>query len=251
MIEIIKKKLRLRNIPAKLKIAQFSDIHIHKNSIKLLEACEEKINALKADLIIFTGDSICNGTRHHQELMNCLKKMEARLGKYYCFGNHDYSDGHEGQKIREVFKKSDFIELSNSSETITRNWQQFSIAGLDDLELGDQNIEKTANNIKTDGSIWITHNPINFEKISEHSPSLVMAGHTHGVQIRIPYSNYIYKKYLNSKYLSGLYCHNNSLLYVNKGLGRSVLDFKIFNSKLSIPTPRIGSNPEITFIETQ
>lgn len=251
MIEVVKKKLKLKNLAPNLKIVQFSDLHICKKNLGLLELCIEKINSLKADLLIFTGDAICSGVDYLRELETYLKKTQSSLGKFYCLGNHDYSDGFNSQKVKECLKKSDFELLKNESKFLRFKTHGFFVSGLDDLEKGEPQIKKSALEIGDCGSIWAVHNPINFEKISSCAASLVLSGHTHGGQIRLPFTDKIYKRYLNSPYLSGIYRHGESFLYVNRGIGDAVFHFKFAGHKISLKSPRINSTPEITFIETQ
>lgn len=250
MIEISTQYLKLRNIPGGLRIVQFSDLHIFEKNISSLELCVEKINSLKADIVIFTGDAICRGCRYLKELLFYLRKAEAALGKYYCLGNHDYSDGYNSQMVRETMKKADFSLLCNSSEELSFRNKHFFIAGFDDVEKGylamDENMKENINS----GCIVAVHNPKSFSSLLKYSPSLTLSGHTHGGQIKLPFSDYLYRSYLKSPYISGLYRDREAYLYVNRGIGHAVFDFSFFDKKIAFQSPRINSSSEITLIRT-
>lgn len=76
-----------------LKILQFSDLHWNRHFSKLLrKKLIKKINALKPDLIVFTGDFLCRSTlENSSELLDTLNALKSRLGNYAILGNHDYA----------------------------------------------------------------------------------------------------------------------------------------------------------------
>ena len=250
MLDVSTISLKLRNIPQGLRIVQFSDLHIFEKNISTLELCMEKINSLRADLILFTGDAICQGSRYLGEILYYLKKMEASIGKYYCLGNHDYSDGYNSYMVRETMKKADFSLLCNSFEELSFQSGHFFLAGFDDVEKGYLNMDEKMRETLESGCITLVHNPKSFSSFSKFSPSLTLSGHTHGGQIKLPFCDYLYRGYLKSPYIAGLYSEMESYLYVNRGIGHAVFDFSLFEKKIILQSPRINSTPEITLIKT-
>lgn len=75
-----------------LKIAQFSDLHLHPEvSERFLEKLVQRVMAWKPDIIVFTGDFLCySQMTDAQRLENFLKRFSAPFGCYCIFGNHDY-----------------------------------------------------------------------------------------------------------------------------------------------------------------
>lgn len=233
-----------------LRIVQISDLHINKWNIELVESCIEKTNALSPDIILISGDIICNGYKFLPELLSFFKKLKSKFGVYACLGNHDYSDGDESQRIVDTFSKANIKTLTNESEQLDINGMKLAIAGLDDYKYGHQDISKSIKNIdKNIPFFFLTHNPRNFKELAKYNPLAVFAGHTHGGQIYLPFLGTIYEKIIGSEYLQGKYTHNNIPLYVNRGIGTAMLSEVLFNKKLLINTPRFNARPEITLFE--
>jgi len=246
MFELEIKKLKLAKKFRGLKIVQISDLHISKFNIELMDGIVEKINSLNADIVVITGDFICNGGHCLAELKSFLSNINAKINKYACMGNHDYSDNDCGQKVEKMLSSCDFKLLKNSREEIFFNYCKLGIAGLDDPELGqicyrDAAIERE--------DIILSHNPITFMEAQKYSPALMLSGHTHGGQIRCGFLRFICTKLLSYDYIEGLYKKNDSLLYVNRGIGNVVFKPKIFDKEIFIETPRINAKAEITVFE--
>ena len=229
------------------KIVQISDLHINDWNIELIDRSIEVVNSLKPDLIVVTGDVICYGQKFIPDIIKFFNRLNASIGKYACLGNHDHSDGEDGKRIIAAYNRSDFRILVNESEIIKINGMDLHIAGADDFELGEQDIKKTVKKVPgNEKLILLVHNPINFRELVKYCPDLVLAGHTHGGQFSLPLWKYFYNMFSEIEFLAGMYQQDDSLLYVNRGLGTALFSPVIFNKKYHIKTPRINSNPEIT-----
>ncbi|MDD3150923.1 MAG: metallophosphoesterase [Candidatus Gastranaerophilales bacterium] len=252
-VEINFKQIPIKNLSKNFenfKIVQISDLHINRFNVDFIEKTINIVNNLEADIITITGDIICNGKKYLPELSRMFKNLSAKHGKYACLGNHDHSDGDDSLKIRGFYKKNDINLLVNDYHKFVLKGESLYFAGADDIELGEQNLEKSVNQIpKENNLIYLTHNPINFEDIAKLKADFVMAGHTHGMQFYLPLLQNYYKKRLGTAYIAGEYRYQDSLLYVNKGLGTSLISPEIFGKKVTINTPRINTKPEITLFE--
>jgi len=245
MFELEIQKLKLKEKFCGLKIVQLSDLHISAFNLELIESVIEKINSLYADIVVITGDFICHNELHLEELKSFLKKINAKISKYACMGNHDYSDNDCGQKIEKILAKSDFNLLKNSREEIFFNYHKIGFSGLDDVENGKICYTNT---IKTD-DIILSHNPITFDTSLQYAPALMLSGHTHGTQIKNSAVKFLMNKLARHNYIEGLYQKEKSCLYVNRGLGNVVFNPKILNKEFLIHTPRINSKAEVTLFE--
>jgi predicted MPP superfamily phosphohydrolase len=244
MFELEIKRLNFGKRFRGLKIVQISDLHICKMNLGLLNEVKEKINSVYADIVIITGDFICNGGECLKELEYLLKGINAKVAKYACMGNHDYADTDCGQKITKVLTKSDFKLLKNNREDLFFNFYSLGFSGLDDPENGKVNYSHIQK-----GDIVLSHNPITFGEALKYSPSLMMSGHTHGGQIKLGILHLLYNKITGYDYIEGLYKKNQSLLYVNRGIGNVVFKPKFWDKEITINTPRINSSSEITLFE--
>ncbi|MDD3012544.1 MAG: metallophosphoesterase [Candidatus Gastranaerophilales bacterium] len=249
-IEITVHEVKIDNLSEKLNgltIAQISDLHITEWNIDLIEHTIEVVNRLKPDIVTMTGDAICNGKKFLPCLTTLFKEIDSKYGKFTCIGNHDHSDGDGSAAIQHTYRKANFHVLMNCSAGVNIQGETIYFAGADDIELGKQNIVSMTKNIPPEAkSIFLTHNPLNFDQLTKFNPDLVLAGHTHGGQIIPAISKFLYKHLYKSDYISGFYKTENSLLYVNRGIGTALLSPLILNKKLIINTPRICSKPEIS-----
>lgn len=226
-----------------LKIVHFSDIHYgmtigEKELIKIID----KINSLKPDLVIFTGDltednSVVDSTTK-KILIENLKNINANLGKYAIIGNHDY----ENKYYESIFLDSEFTYLNNNYDLIyNKSNNPILIYGLDDVIFGSPDITKLDDPILQEipYKIVLVHEPDYIEKfVYKYDVDLVLSGHSHNGQVRIPFigatvlpigSKNLYEEYYNI---------NNTDIYISNGIGTSTLKFR-FNSIPSINFYRI------------
>jgi len=249
-IDITVQDIKIDNLETSLNgllIAQISDLHINEWHMEIVEQAISILNKLNPDIVVMTGDAICNGQKFIPDLTRLFKEINPKYGKFACIGNHDHSDGDNGRRIQELYRKTDFKLLVNESVKVNIQGETLYIAGADDIELGDQNIIKMVKDLPKEAtSIFLTHNPFNFQDFAQFNPNLVLAGHTHGGQLYFSMLKFIYNLRLGCNYISGLYNLDQTNLYVNRGIGTALIAPKIFNKEFIINTPRINSKPEIS-----
>lgn len=206
-----------------VKVVQLSDIQVSKGySMDRLDKIVDKVNNENPDVIVFTGDLFDNYAEYGptEEMIESLSRMNSSIGKYAVWGNHDYGGG--ASRIYEtVMTSSGFKVLRNEGETISlENSKQLFIGGLDDSLLGNPSIDTLLtyrNNY--DYSILLTHEPDIADSFIDTNTQLILAGHSHGGQVNIPFLE-PEKTLLAEKYTSGMYeLENDTKLYVNTGLG--------------------------------
>lgn len=216
------------------KVVHFSDLHylttIKEKEVKKLV---DKINELKPDVIVFTGDLISEDKVVPEEKLNFLisefNRLEATTGKYTVKGNHDYK-----QKYYEkVFSQTDFKQLNNSYELIYYKGNvPILITGTNSCLQGDCDIGSSFNYNETDNiyTISLFHEPdIIDDMINTYPIDLALAGHSHNGQIRIPFLGALVKVNYGKKYPNESYQLNHTQLFVSGGLGTSKYELRWFN----------------------
>ena len=214
-----------------LKILQFSDMHISKYfDEKDIKKVVEKINEEKPDVVFFTGDLIDEYSSYEKkdrinEIWEELSLINAPLGKYAVYGNHDYGGGAE-YVYKNIMENSGFVLLKN--EKITLKDYNINIIGMDDSIFGEIEKEKIIGFLDEDSyNIVLSHEPDVVDSMLEYNIDLFISGHSHGGQVNLPVIKFLPP--LRQKYTGGMYTFNNfrqTMLYVNIGLGTSKIPLR-------------------------
>lgn len=214
-----------------IRLAQISDIQIGENySMKQLQRVVKKIEKQQPDMILFTGDlfenyAVC-GAEAEAEVTALLGRLQAPLGKYAVWGNRDYGGG-AARAYRRILDKAGFELLCNSSVQITAvEGKQVLLCGLDDGLFGAPNDAQFPQQMDTFAyRILLLHEPDLAQRWIQSDFQLILAGHSHGGQVRLPFWAGL-RTVLAEQYTRHFYTLNEETgqqLYVNTGLGTSHL----------------------------
>lgn len=173
-----------------IRLAQISDIQIGENySMKQLQRVVKKIEKQQPDMILFTGDlfenyAVC-GAEAEAEVTALLGRLQAPLGKYAVWGNRDYGGG-AARAYRRILDKAGFELLCNSSVQITAaEGKQVLLCGLDDGLFGAPDDAQFPQQMDTFAyRILLLHEPDLAQRWVQSDFQLILAGHSHGGQVR-------------------------------------------------------------------
>ena len=206
-----------------MKIVQISDIHygttINESNLKKMV---NKVNQLKPDIIVFTGDLVAKGInptdKIKAEITVNLSKLKAPIVKYAIASNEDL----ESDSFYDLITNSGFTLLNNEAKLIYNNDDEpIELVGISNI---NNKIELTDNY-----KIALIHKPDDFDNIKNDNYNIVMAGHNHGGIIRLPFLGGLINIEGAKKYHNDYYEIDNTKLYVSSGLGTSNINFRIFN----------------------
>ena len=231
-----------------LKIVQLSDLHLNSfyHHKKKLQRVMEKVNALKPDLLLNTGDFVTFGWREFERNDTILSKAKSRYGSYAIMGNHDIGtydpDFTEADRENNILKMNDLIRksgyqvLNDEFRIINIGSARIGMIGVltkgrhPNMIHGD--LDKATMGLDSvDLKILMTHDPNHWIKdvSGKTDIEISLSGHTHGMQMGI-----ITKKIRWSpvKYFyphwNGLYKIADQFHYVNRGLGVLAIPFRIW-----------------------
>lgn len=216
------KKLTVNDNSLKgLKIVFASDFHIKPYEMFRLKRIIKAVNKQNADIVLLGGDYV-NGHKMGMsmtidKIAKELSEIHSKNGIYGVIGNHDGWQGKE-ECIKEL-EKNNIKVLFNENKC----FENFCIAGLDDLQTGTPNINKALTNI-TKPVILLTHTPDIMPKVP-YNVNLTLAGHLHGGQIRLNKALIVPSIYGN-KYANGFLNDKGKKIYTTKGLGTSILPIR-------------------------
>lgn len=170
-----------------LRIVQLSDIHAGPflgtgDLVDVVAAA----NALRPDLIVFTGDLIARRTEEAYLVLDELASLEARAGVFAVFGNHDYRGRREGELVRDFGQRGIRFLLNEGVRPL---------AGLPLFVLGVEDLEEARNLDITparaaleegDFELILCHNPHGAKDLLGPATGLILSGHAHGNQLDLP-----------------------------------------------------------------
>ena len=231
-----------------LKIVHFSDLHYNRAiSIDKVNKIVAEINLINPDIVVFTGDLIDKDVnltnKDYSDLSKSLSNINSKYGKYAVMGNHDYYK--DKDKIIDIYTNSNFKYLDNNNDLIySKENEVIFIGGINTLSYNMDDLDKTMeyfNNHSDDiFKIILVHEPDITDKIvNNYNVNLILAGHSHNGQIRLPIIGAIYTPKYSKKYYDNYYKIDNTNLYISSGIGFSTINYRLWN-KPSINFYRIN-----------
>lgn len=222
-----------------LKIVHLSDIHFGSTITENdLDHLVNKVNELNPDIVVITGDIIDERISYDKNiLINYLKQIQSKLGKFAISGNHDLPL----DDFNSIVEESGFTNLDNTYKLIYANSSKpIIISGIssnysDSSNIGtktaefDSYIANLTDDIKPIYSILLIHEPDFIDSLNIDNYDLILAGHSHGGQVKLPLIKKLYTPYGAKKYYDEYYKVNQTDLYISSGLGTSKLKFRLFN----------------------
>lgn len=230
--------IRLARLPDAfrgMRIVQISDFHYAEyTEAHFLERVVKEVNRLKPDLVALTGDFISFGPlpysyarRHAPACAAILSQIECPL-RYAVMGNHDSVVG--PKYVMEPLKEHGIPTLLNASVALEREGQRLWLAGLGSACLGAAHPERAipkAALADKEAIIVMAHEPDILPQVSRYNADLMLSGHTHGGQIRLPFLPPLALPDFGRVYIEGLFQHGPTQLYVNRGIGAVGVPFRL------------------------
>ena len=221
-----------------IKIVHFADLHYNRAiSIGKIKKIVEEINTINPDIVVFTGDLVDKDVsltdKDYNNLTNLLAKINAKYGKYAVIGNHDYINDME--KVIEVYNGSNFKYLDNSYDIIyNKESEEIFVGGISTVSYDMDDVDKAMSyfddNEDIPYKIILVHEPdISKKIVKDYSVNLILAGHSHNGQIRLPIIGPIYTPPYAKKYYDNYYDINGTSLYISSGIGVSTINYRLWN----------------------
>lgn len=243
-----------------VKIVHLSDLH-NKGFGEGQRRLLEEVSSLKPDIILFTGDLVDARRDGRENALSLMRALSEKYPVYRVLGNHDFSD--DGYAMEKDLEHTSVRTLRNESDELTINGISISLRGVDDPIMHMKSMreshykEDIGNAASGSYNILLAHRPEYFSLYTESGHDLVLSGHAHGGQIRLPLVGGLFSPHqgIFPKYYDGIYsevkqndAQNTSpddsssekeevSMIVSRGLGNSLFPFRVFNY------------PQIVFIE--
>lgn len=205
------------------KIVHLSDLH-SKNYKGRGAAI---ISTLEPDIIVITGDLIDKNDRNLHVAEEFIKRVSNIAKVYFVTGNHENLSPLYPYLL-EIFYMYGVTVLDNEQQKIFIKDESITIYGYADTEY-DIETEKVLD--KDDFNLVLCHKPYAPEIFNTINADLVLCGHAHGGQIRLPLIGGLVApdQGLFPKYSEGIHDYSDTSVVINRGLGNSIFPFRLFN----------------------
>lgn len=220
------------------RIVQLSDFHIgtYASAPGCVDRIVDRVNSLKPDLIVFTGDLVNTSSSEIEGFTEVLSRLRAKDGVYAVLGNHDYclyrhysGDDTPAKQLAKVVgmeKEIGWTLLRNESVQIVCGKDSIALVGVDNAGnrgfIDRSDLKKSTQGLPADEfKILLSHDPSHWrrEVLPESDIDLMLAGHTHAMQFKLfgwSPSAWTYPEW------GGLYTEGPRNLYVSTGIGENI-----------------------------
>lgn len=230
----------LRNLPERFenfRITQLTDIHHSRilglDEVRRVVSLAQQTNP---DMFVLTGDYTTSYRRFIEPCAEALAPLSAPEGVWAVLGNHDhYTDPELTTRALQSHK---IAVLNNAHTTLQRGPDALQLSGIDDWTWNAVDWSRAFAGLKpTTPTVLLSHQPIVLDLEQTQNVSLILSGHTHGGQVRLPFVG-APARYATAdlKYDRGLFRRGETQLYVSSGTG-----------VIGLPL-RLGVRPEIAVL---
>jgi len=233
------------------RIAHISDLHnteMSKDNDKLLNMLREA----KPDIIAITGDLIDSRNTDIEIALQFVEEAVKIAPCYYVTGNHEARVSEYFDDLKNGLTELGIIILEDERVDLDKNSETITLIGINDPSFksdylfGDSEtvVETHLQELMNESysfTLLLSHRPELFEIYVNNEVDLVLSGHAHGGQFRLPFVGGLVapNQGLFPKYDAGLYTEENTNMIVSRGIGNSILPF------------RFNNRPEVILIELQ
>lgn len=255
-LELNEYKLVSNRIPkafSGFKIAQVSDLHndeMGSNNEKLINMLKD----VEPDLIAVTGDLIDSRTPDVKVALDFIGEAVKIAPTYYVSGNHEQRVPADYEALRAGLEQAGVNVLDNEKIKVEQNGACITVAGVtdpsfeDDILLANREImgSQLSSIMAEDNgyTLLLSHRPELFDVYTEYGADVVLTGHAHGGQFRLPFVGGLYApdQGLFPEYEAGLYSDENTTMIVSRGVGNSLFPFRLFNRPEVVVVELISDN---------
>lgn len=225
------------------RVVQFSDLHLgtFNGDTTVVRSIVDQINALDADLVVFTGDLVNTAGKELAPYTHLLGKIRARDGVMAVMGNHDYSHYYrwttaadslqDVEQFKQGVRSMGWRLLLNENAIVRRGADSIAVLGVENdgrppfPALGD--LDKAQAGLADHCfRLLLSHDPSHWLRrvVPETRIDLTLSGHTHGMQFRV--GNFSPAVWFYPQWGGAYRQDDGRTLYVSLGVGEALLPFR-------------------------
>lgn len=225
-IEVTRTELAVPGLPGAhqgLSIAHLSDIHLYDGLHRGARRAIELVQDARPDVTFVTGD-IVESLDQLVVAASFLKECRGRLGTVVTLGNWEHAKGVTADDMERCCEAAGAVFLMNDAHLVGEGSERLALVGLDDPRSGAPDPALALRKVPAGAvEVWGFHAPGYADRLRRKHlppPALMLAGHTHGGQIRFPPLPAITPRG-SGRFVAGWYRDTFAPLFVNRGIGTS------------------------------
>lgn len=221
-LRVVRLRLAVPNLPPAFEgycLVHVADLHLGlSHNDTRLPALIEAVQAERPDLIAITGDFFAGQADNPVACCRSLANLYAPDGVLGCLGNHDFTLG--PRLVCEAVQQANVQMLVNAHHVVRRGGQALVFAGVDDVYYGQPDLGAALAGAPDAPVILLAHEP-DYARAVVANPrvTLMLSGHTHAGQVRLPGIGALMLPSLGHLYDGGSYQLGALALYVTAGVG--------------------------------
>ena len=217
-LSIERKTLWVPRMPRRLsgiQITHLSDLHFTgRVSREFFERVVDEANRLESDVIAITGD-IIDRAECLSWVAPVLGRLQAKHGVFFILGNHDARPGEKA--VRTALVEAGLISLGGESVMIEHDGFQLLLAGDERPWFGEA--PPLDGRSEADVRVLLSHTPDQYAWARQQGFDIVLAGHTHGGQVKLPLIGPVISPSLHgARYADGVFDESPTVMHVSRGL---------------------------------
>jgi predicted MPP superfamily phosphohydrolase len=225
--EIVIRMRRLSTAHEGLRIVHLSDIHLSLYTpIEEVQRVVDLANSEHPDLIALTGDYVTFSPSYIWPAARALGRLRARMGIFAVLGNHDFRVS--ADEMTRALRAQRIRVLRNSHYPLRSGRGTLWLVGVDDLWGAFEDLQGAMHSVPAqDPKILLCHNPLAIGRASRLGIDLMLSGHTHGGQVRLPLIRSFYRSKFGERFVEGWNQLGDTQIYISRGIGKVVLPVRL------------------------
>ena len=213
-----------------VRIACLADVHLHRGISRAARAALEQLDRERPEIVVLAGD-ICNKRGDLPLLTSWAREANGTLATFATYGNWERYAKIDRATAEAAYGRAGVEFLCNATARVSIRGATLTILGLDDPVEGQPDpMAALAGVGARDVAVWVLHGPGYVDELPQSiapRPALLLAGHTHGGQIRLPGFTPVLPVG-SGRFVAGWYRDTLAPLYVSRGIGTVFVPARLF-----------------------
>ncbi len=222
-LSISEHRVPITGLTTPLTVLHLTDLHIREQTPELATLCR-RVQETRPDLVVLTGDVVTRGWREGAVHQLLAALPAAPLGRYAILGNWEH------WSVSPISRWTRLL-AAHQVTLLREEWRDLGplvLAGTEDALTGSPSPDALLKSLPADRpAVVLTHSPVLFPALARPPVSLVLAGHSHGGQVRIPGLGAIWAPRGTDHYIAGWFVQDGVHLFVSRGIGWSVAPLRL------------------------